>query len=320
MKKIKLGRTEELVSAISLGTWSYGGSNTAGGISVGWGGQQDADSKSALLKAWSSGINHWDTADVYGNGHSELIIGKMWKMVPRGDIFLATKVGWDKGDKNHWYSPNHMRNNMERSLKNLKTEWVDLMYLHHCNFGKKDEFFDDALEMIKRFQDEGKIRFVGLSDWSSEKIMAFIVRCDPDVVQPHRNIIDDNYESSGLKNYIEKHNLGICFFSPLKHGLLTGKYKKPPAFPKGDHRCQIKEFQNLKILEEMISNKSILEKKFPGHPNPVLHGLVDSLLYDVPTGCVLLGQRNKKQVQAASTLGDALSYEDTEWIKSIYKS
>ena len=114
--------------------------------------------------------------------------------------------------------------------------------------------------MIRRFQDEGKTRFVGLSDWSSEKIMDFIVRCDPDVVQPLRNVMDDTYESSGLKNYIETHNLGICFFSPLKHGLLTGKYKQPAVFLEGDHRARVKEFQNSQLLEKMLSNKTLLEK------------------------------------------------------------
>ena len=320
MNKITLGRTDASVSAIGLGTWSYGGPSTVGDISVGWGGQQDDDSRSALIEAWELGINHWDTADVYGNGHSESIIGTMWGNIPRDDIFLATKVGWDQGAYNHWYHPKHMRHNMERSLKNLNTDRVDLMYLHHCNFGKKGKYFDDAFEMIRRFQDEGKTRFVGLSDWSSEKIMEFIIRCDPDVVQPLRNVMDDTYESSGLKNYIETHNLGICFFSPLKHGLLTGKYKQPAVFLEGDHRARVKEFQNPQLLEKMLSNKTLLGEKLSNHPNPVLHGLVDSLLFNVPTGCALFGQRNVLQVQAASTVGEILTVEDAEWVKALYSS
>jgi len=320
MNRIILGRTRASVSVIGLGTWSYGGPSTVNNVSVGWGGQQDDDSRSALTEAWKLGINHWDTADVYGNGHSESIIGTMWDNIPRDDIFLATKVGWDQGVYNHWYHPKHMRHNMERSLKNLNTDRVDLMYLHHCNFGKDGEYFDDAFEIIRRFQDEGKTRFVGLSDWSSEKIMDFIFRCDPDVVQPLRNILDDTYESSGLKNHIETHNLGICFFSPLKHGLLTGKYNQPAFFLEGDHRTRVKEFQNPKLLKKMLLNKTLLKKRFSDHPNPVLHGLVDSLLFNVPTGCALLGQRNVLQVQAASTLGKIITAEDAEWVKTVYNS
>ena len=171
MEYITLGRTKEKVSRISLGTWSYGGPNTlSGNHPVGWSGQDDNDSTNALTKAYESGINHWDTADVYGDGHSEKIIGGMWGDLPRNEIFLATKVGWDMGPYDYWYHPKHMRTNMERSLKNLKTDTVDLMYLHHCNFGKNNEYFDSALEVVNRFKEEGKTRFVGLSDWDLFKI------------------------------------------------------------------------------------------------------------------------------------------------------
>ena len=134
MRQVTLGRTKVPVSAISLGTWAFGGANTSGKIPVGWGGQKDADSKNALVHAWESNINHWDTADVYGEGRAEQLIGEQWNTIPRQDIFLATKVGWDKGSHAFWYEPEHMINNMERSLRNLKTDYVDVMYLHHCNF------------------------------------------------------------------------------------------------------------------------------------------------------------------------------------------
>ena len=174
MRKIILGKTGAEVSAISLGTWSYGGANKQGETPVGWEGQQDNDSINALLRCHEIGINHWDTADVYGNGRSEKVIGSLWGQIPRTDIFLATKVGWDIGDYGHLYHPVHMRKQMEQSLINLQTDCVDLLYLHHCNFGKQDEYFNDALETVRRFQEEGKTRFVGLSDWDLFKIMKYI--------------------------------------------------------------------------------------------------------------------------------------------------
>lgn len=318
MEYITLGRTGKSVSAISLGTWSYGGPNLSGGAPVGWAGQADSDSQAALKMAFDSGINHWDTADVYGNGHSEKIIGSMWHEIPRDNIFLATKVGWDQGPHKVWYHPDHMRKNMERSLTNLKTDCVDLLYLHHCNFGKKDQYFDEALDVLRKFQKEGKTRFIGLSDWFSEKIMRYIERVQPDVIQSYRNVMDDTYASSGLREWVETHNLGICFFSPIKHGLLTGKYTKPATFDKGDFRINVKEFSDSKIITKMLENKSHLESYFPHHPNPILHGLVDALLTDAKTGCVLLGQRNARQVEAAATLGKALSLEEANWVKKLY--
>ncbi len=320
MRKIILGRTGAEVSAISLGTWSYGGANKSGKLPVGWAGQSNNDSTSALKRAWELGINHWDTADVYGNGRSEQVIGSMWKSIPRNNIFLATKVGWDRGYKKRWYDIDVMRQNMERSLKNLKTDCVDLIYLHHCNFGNNNEYFDEAIAVIRKFKEEGKTRFIGLSDWSSKKIRQFIERCDPDVVQPLRNVVDDSYESSGLKQYIDDHNLGICFFSPIKHGLLTGKYTEPAQFEDGDFRSHEKAFSDMEFLQKMLYNKAKLDGRFSDHLNPVMHGVVNALFSDSPTGCALLGQRNVDQVEAAATLGDLLSNEDSDWVKNLYRT
>ena len=319
MRKIILGRTNTTVSAISLGTWAFGGENKIGKKSVGWANQSDRDSRSVLIKAWEKNINHWDTADVYGEGHSERIIGSMWEDIPRNSIFLATKVGWDMGPFSHWYHPKHMKNKIEESLTNLKTDYIDLLYLHHCNFGKQDEYFDDAVEVLKSFQSQGKIRFTGLSDWSNERIVKYLDACNPDVIQPYRNIMDNTYEESGLKNIVNKNNLGVCFFSPLKHGLLTGKYKNTAVFKDGDHRSGIKDFQDKDKIKKVMLNCEKLEKKFFHYDNPIMHGVVNALFFDSPTGCVLLGQRNINQVETASTLGEILSEKDTNWVKSLYK-
>jgi len=319
MEYITLGKTQNNVSNISLGTWSYGGAATSGDQAVGWADQDDIDSKKALLKAHRSGINHWDTADVYGDGRSEKIIGNMWNDIPRDEIFLATKVGWDMGPYEYWYHPSHMTTNMERSLKNLKTDCVDLMYLHHCNFGNNGEYFDDAMSVLLNFKKDGKTKFIGLSDWSDAKIMHYINKVKPDVVQPYRNVMDDSYEVSGLKNYIDTNNVGVCFFSPIKHGLLTGKYKSPPKFKKGDYRQNVEAFNSQKIIDQLLENRFKLEDRFQKYSQPVMHGLIAPLLEDAPTGCVLLGQRNEDQVIKASQLGKSISKEDADWVKSIYK-
>ena len=93
-------------------------------------------------------------------------------------------------------SLNHFRKVSERSLKNLKTDCVDLVYLHHCNFGKDGEYFDKALDVLTSFKNQGRLRFIGLSDWSNSRIMKYIEMCDPDVVQPYRNVMDDGFIKS----------------------------------------------------------------------------------------------------------------------------
>jgi aryl-alcohol dehydrogenase-like predicted oxidoreductase len=320
MKQIRLGRTNIHVPVVSLGTWGHGGPKvTETGISVGWKGHDDVEAKAAIVAAYRAGITHWDTADAYGDGHSEVLIGELWKDVPRSEIFLATKFGYVYGPSNHPYDPAFMRAQAERSLRNMRTDVLDLYYFHRCDFGPGDQYFDGALETMHRLREEGKVRFVGLSDWDGSRLMRFIERADPDVVQPYRNLVDDDYESSGLKAWVDAHDLGVAFFSPLKHGLLLGKYDKPTDYGEGDFRSGVDDFKSEEAIERYKRAAAAVRSRFASHPEPVLHAVVGALLTDNPTACVLLGQRNPRQVAAAAAVGEALSAEDAAWVRAQYR-
>jgi myo-inositol catabolism protein IolS len=318
MRTIRFGRTNVQVPVISLGTWGHGGPNTNEGASVGWSGHDDAKAREALVAAYRNGITHWDTADAYGDGHSEKLIGGVWEEVPREQIFLATKFGYIKGPSGHYYDPQFMRAHCERSLRNMRTDVIDLYYFHHCDFGANDEYFDGALATMRSLRDEGKIRFIGLSDWDAARIMKFIERVDPDVVQPFRNLVDDDYEASGLKRHIDQHDLGAAFFSPLKHGLLLGKYEGPQQFPEGDFRRNIPEFRDAAFIARMRAARDAVQEHFGSESEPVLRAVTGALLADNPTACVLLGQRNARQVAAAAAAGEALSKSEAEWVRRLY--
>ena len=134
---------------------------------------------------------------------------------------------------------------------------------------------DDAIDVVRRFQEEGKTRFLGLSDWDLYKIMKYIDSFNPQVVQPYRNVMDDTYISSGLKDWIDKNNAGVCFFSPIKHGLLTGKYIEPVKFGDGDFRSRVSGFDDDAIIKKMQKNKLLLEEKFYDHPHPLMKGIIN---------------------------------------------
>ena len=319
MQTIRFGRSNVRVPTISLGTWGHGGPNVNEGASVGWSGHDDRLAKGALVAAYRNGITHWDTADAYGNGHAEQLIGEVFGGVPRREIFLATKFGWVKGPSGHFYDAKFMRSQCERSLRLMHTEAVDLYYFHHCDFGPNDRYFDDALATMRTLCDEGKVRFVGLSDWDSSKIMRFIARVDPDVVQPYRNLIDDDYEPSGLKKWVENHDLGVAFFSPLKHGLLLGKYEAPHEFPQGDFRSGIPEFRDAAFIARMKRARDEVTRRLSKDREPVLTSLTGALLTGNPTATVLLGQRNPKQVEAAAAAGRALTPDEAAWVRSLYR-
>ena len=316
MRTIRFGRTNVQVPVISLGTWGHGGPNVSEGVSVGWSGHDDRAAKDALVTAYRHGITHWDTADAYGNGHAETLIGDVWGEVRREDIFLASKFGWIKGPSGHWYDAKFMREQCDRSLKLMRTDVIDLYYFHHCDFGP---YFDDALEMMRRLRDEGKIRFIGLSDWDARKIMKYIERVDPDVVQPIRNLIDDDYEASGLKKWVDDHDLGVAFFSPLKHGLLLGKYDRPQSFGEGDTRSRVAQFKDPEFIARMKSAADETRRHFSKMREPVLNAVTGALLTGNPTACVLLGQRSARQAEAAAVADGPISAEDAEWVRSAYR-
>lgn len=319
MIQIRLGRTGTHVSSVSLGTWGHGGTRISDGNSVGWSGHDDEQARNAIITAFEHGINHWDTADVYGDGNAERLIGTVWDEIDRDEVFLATKVGWDRGNHPHYYHPALVRERLERSLKLLQTDRIDLYYFHHCDFGPDDRYLDDAMEIFAEARAQGKIRWVGLSDWDGSKIARLIDRVDPDVVQPFRNVVDDDWESSGLRREVENRDLGVAFFSPLKHGLLLGKYDEPTEFPEGDFRSGVEEFRDPEFIARMKRAKQAVENRFEGFDEPVLHALVGTLLEDAPTACVLLGQRNERQALAAAKVGGALSHDDADWIRRLYR-
>ena len=128
-------------------------------------------------------------------------------------------------------------------------------------------------------------------------------------------------ELSGLKNYVKLNNLGVCFFSPIKHGILTGKYNTVPDFPKGDFRKNVKEFKDISFIKKMKLNREKIEARFPNiKTEAIMHALLGAILYDNPTGCALLGQRNEDQAISASKLGKEMSKEDAIWVLSLYRS
>ena len=319
MKTVRFGRTGFQTPTVCMGTWGHGGSNTVGGRPVGWFGTDDLEAHRSLVQAHGEGITHWDTADVYGAGRAERLIGGCWNDVPRREVFLATKVGWDPGSHSHYYHPEQIRRQLESSLRNLRTDWIDLYYMHHCDFGAKGEYLDEAVDLLHSFRQAGKIRFIGLSDWKSEAIVQYASRVRPDVIQCYRNVVDDTYESSGLKRWVDEHDVGVAFFSPLKHALLLGIFEGPVTFGEGDHRSALPDFRDFGLISRLRTCRRELERRFSHRREPVLHGLIGALLADAPTGCVVLGQRRPSHVSSAARVGEALSLEDAHWVRQLYQ-
>ena len=155
MKYRKLGKSDVSVSEISLGCWTMGGLNWVNGTPNGWANVNESEVAEAINYAIDHGVNHFDNADVYGNGRAERMLARI--LGKRTNNFvIATKIGWFPGTAEHAFEPKHIRHQCEQSLINLKRDYIDLYYFHHGDFGENDKYLDDAIEVMYRLRDEGK--------------------------------------------------------------------------------------------------------------------------------------------------------------------
>src|SRR5690606_13008868 len=182
MKYRKLGKSEIEVSEISLGCWTMGGLNWVNGDPNGWADVDEAQITEAVNFAIEKGVNHFDNADVYGNGRAERMLARILGKRST-DFIIASKIGWFPGTAEHAYEPAHIRHQCEQSLINLKRDYIDIYYFHNGNFGNNDEYLDDAINTMYKLRDEGKVRLIGQSAYSHNDFQKLIHKVKPDVIQ-----------------------------------------------------------------------------------------------------------------------------------------
>ena len=219
-----LGRTGRSVSVISLGTWQLGGD---------WGTVSEADAHSVLSAAVESGVTMFDTADVYGDGRSEQLIGGYLADTPNLDIFVATKIGRRADQLTENYTLANFRDWIDRSRSNLRTETLDLVQLHcpPTAVFESDEVFDGLDTLVA----EGAIANYGVSVETSAQALIAIARPNVATVQIILNAFRLKPLDAVLPAAVEA-GVGIIARVPLASGLLSGKYTAQMQFPADDHR------------------------------------------------------------------------------------
>lgn len=236
MEYRKFGNTDLKVSAVGFGAWGIGGASMAGQTPIGWGSTDDATSIAALQRAYERGINFYDTADFYGLGRSETLIGEVFGN--RSDVVVATKVGHrltEKGEIYTDYSGDYIREACEKSLVRLQRDAIDFYHLHTAKV--KDLKKGDCVETMNALVREGKIRYWGIS------LNTF--RPDPEAeyalehdmgngFQLVLNIL--NQRAVPLLGEMAAAGCGVIARMPLQFGLLTGKIDLASRFGKNDHR------------------------------------------------------------------------------------
>ncbi len=245
-----LGKTELRVSAIGLGTWAMGGDM--------WGPVDDDQSADTFAQAYDLGVNFFDTADIYGQGHSEELLGQWLKGVPRDRVIIATKTGllfdhysryrrlrrkWTRtvrqaglpsalGAPHRYLRPAQIIAACEASLRRLGVDYIDL-YQDHIWW---DEHVEAFAEAFQRLREAGKIRYSGLSTDDAAYLRRFHrVAGGLDALQIDYSILNRAPEQSALP-FCQEHQIGVIARGPLAMGKLSGKFSPATIFAPGDQR------------------------------------------------------------------------------------
>jgi myo-inositol catabolism protein IolS len=235
-----LGNSDLKISAIIMGTWQAGKDM--------WAGIEDAQTTAAIRAAFEAGITTFDTAEAYGKGHSERVLGAALADV-RDRVVLATKV-----------FANHLKADQvmaacHQSLKNLKTDYIDLYQIHwpSGSFGSKPVPVEETMAAMNKLKEQGKIRAVGVSNFSRLQLEEAVQYGQIESLQPPYSLFWRHVEKDAMP-YCKANNISILAYSPMAQGLLTGKFGPDHTFQKGDHRVKNRLFQpeNLERVRQAL--------------------------------------------------------------------
>jgi len=235
MKYRKFGDTDLLVSEIGFGAWAIGGNAMVGNTPIGWGKADDAVSVAAIHQSLECGINFFDTADFYGLGHSEDLLGK--EVGKNSAVIIATKVGHRdiNGSIQFDYSMEYILQACELSLSRLKRDRIDYYQLHTARMNHLET--GECVEAMQLLQQQGKIRYWGLSlnTFNPEPEAHFMMHNHlGNGFQLVLNMIKQR--STGILQEAMQNHYGVIARMPLQFGLLTGKFTSDTVFSSDDHR------------------------------------------------------------------------------------
>lgn len=246
MRKIKLGATDLEVSRICFGTWQFGGD---------WGAIDERDAIAAVARARELGVDFFDTAQAYGFGVSEQLLARALEGVPREQVVLATKGGLRKegGELLRDASPEWLRAGLQESLRNLKTDYVDIYQVH---WPDRSTPFAETAAALEEFVKEGRVRYVGASNYDAHQIAELERTRRLDTLQPPYHMLRREIERAVLP-YCREHDVGVLAYGPLAHGLLSGRFTRDTQLAGDDWRRGSDLFgganyeRNLRIVEQL---------------------------------------------------------------------
>ncbi|MGD8780457.1 MAG: aldo/keto reductase [Ignavibacteria bacterium] len=326
MLKREIRKTGMNASVIALGTWVTGGWM--------WGGADEKESIDAIHAGLDAGINFIDTAPIYGFGYSEEVVGKAVKD-RRDKVIIATKCGlvWDKEKGQFYFNSDDLsvtegeskrkvykylgaesiREEVEKSLKRLQTDYIDLYQTH---WQVPTTPIEETMSALTKLKEEGKIRAIGVSNATVEQMKQY---GDIDSDQEKYNMLARKIEAEGNTSYCAKNNIALLAYSPIAQGLLTGKITADRKFGEGDVRNNKPMFQKefIEKVNRMLGEFKPLAEKYNANLGQL------SLAWTFKQKGIthlLCGARNKEQAIENAKAGKIdLVQDDLDFIDSVYK-
>ncbi|MBV8934051.1 MAG: aldo/keto reductase, partial [Kutzneria sp.] len=306
------------------------------GVPIGWDAVDPLAAYEGLRRAHDLGVTLFDTADVYGLGQSERLLGRLLARVQRGSVVVSSKVGYFAGTAAHPYAPTQMRHQFTTTLDNLGTDYLDLYFLHSTDFGAQDRYLIDAIEVIRELRERGLVRAVGMraphtfaAQWAESdrpeaaataRWLHLFEVIRPDVVTVRYNLLSPLYppQETDIFDFARDHGVGVL----IKQALGQGTLLRPPgadrrAFSGEDHRSRDPQFQPA-ALAELDARLAPIRARFGDMPAALARLALGYALHRDPNTVVLVGFRDADQIHTTVTsLADPLSPQEITELRDL---
>ncbi|RYL86387.1 aldo/keto reductase [Sporolactobacillus sp. THM19-2] len=311
MSIVTIGKSQVKTVPLGLGTNKVGGHNLFAGLS-------ETDGRETVRNALKSGIQLLDTAFMYGKGRSEELIGEVIKDFPRDQVIIADKAAQDfsSGQMVLNNDPQFLRQSVDEALKRLKTDYIDIFYIH---FPDEKTPKSEAVGALQELKEAGKIRAIGISNFSLEQTKEANQDGYVDVVENYYSLIHRD-EEENLFPYLRDAGISFVPYFPLESGLLTGKFNKETTFDESDPRSKNKKFTGQafqKTMEAVDTLRPIARR----HHVDVLQVVLAWYLKNSDLTAVIPGARNAGQIPGiVQSLDVQLSKEEYDLIDQNFST
>lgn len=273
------------VSTLAVGTWAIGGGN--------YGAVDRTESIQAIRKMIDCGVNLVDTAPVYGNGASEMIVGEALKGIPRDKVLISTKCGlvtsvYGRGGRNASYK-NIMRE-VQSSLQNLQTDYIDFYFVHWPDL---DTPIDETMAALETLRKMGKIRFIGVSNFSKEQILEAEKFGKIDVQQPPYSMVNRSF--TDLIQWGYEKGIDSMTYGSLGSGILVGAIRTLPDFDAGDIRMTFYDFFKEPKFSKVMELLKVMDVISENRGKPLAQIAINWSTQKDYIGTALVGVRNEQE-------------------------